>query len=147
MVEFATADATAVAGVDYESSSDTLVFKPGETSKEVNLAIDGDELVEPDETFLVNLRNATNGTALGKSQGIATIENDDTADLVISQNYPGGGLSNATYANDFVELFNRGTTTVDFSLVPFSVQFLSTSGANWARTDLTNGTVLPGHYF
>jgi Tol biopolymer transport system component len=147
MVEFATANGTAVAGVDYESSSETLVFNAGETTREVTVTIDGDEFVEPDETFFAILRNATTNTVIGKSQGIATIENDDFADLVISQVYPGGALSNATYANDFVELFNRGTTTVDFSVVPYSVQFLSTSGSSWAKTDLTTGTVLPGHYF
>jgi hypothetical protein len=146
-VEFATANGTAVANTDYESSSNKLVFDPGETTKQVNITINGDQLVEPDETFFVTLSNAAANATIGKSQGLATIENDDSADLVISQIYPGGGLSNATYANDFVELFNRGTTTVDFSVVPYAVQFLSTSGSTWARTDLTTGTVLPGHYF
>ena len=36
-------------------------------------------------------------------------------DLVVSQVYAGGGNSGATYANDFVELFNRGSSTVDLS--------------------------------
>src|SRR5205085_6467029 len=73
--------------------------------------------------------------------------NDDFASVVISQIYPGGGLTNATFTNDFIELFNRGTTTIDFSLTPYSAQFLSTSGSIWAKTDLTSGTILPGHYF
>ena len=54
---------------------------------------------------------------------------------------------NATYTNDFIELFNRGTTTIDFSVTPYSAQFLSTAGSTWARTDLTAGILLPGHYF
>ena len=36
-------------------------------------------------------------------------------DLVVSQVYAGGGNSGATYANDFVELFNRGSSTVDLT--------------------------------
>ena len=36
-------------------------------------------------------------------------------DLVVSQVYAGGGNSGATYANDFVELFNRGSASVDLS--------------------------------
>ena len=76
-----------------------------------------------------------------------TIQNDDTANLVISQVYPGGGLTGASFTNDFIELFNRGTTTVDFSVTPYSLQFLSTSGSIWAKTDLTSGTLAPGRYF
>ena len=33
-------------------------------------------------------------------------------DIVISQVYGGGGNSGGVYTNDFVELFNRGTTAV-----------------------------------
>jgi hypothetical protein len=35
--------------------------------------------------------------------------------LVISQVYGGGGNAGATYKNDFIEIFNRGTTSVDVS--------------------------------
>ncbi len=44
-------------------------------------------------------------------------------DLVISQVYGGGGNATASYRNDFIELFNRGTTTV--SLAGMSVQYAS----------------------
>ena len=104
-------------------------------------------MVEQDETFIVNMTKATGGAKTGDAQGKGTIPNDDAASLVISQLYPGGGLSNATFTNDFIELFNRGTTTIDFSVTPYSVQFLSTGGSTWSKTDLTSGTILPGHYF
>lgn len=146
-VDYATANGTASSSSDYQSTSGTLTFGIGETSKQVSVTINGDTLVEPDETLLVNLTNATGDAGIGDNQGIGTIQNDDIANLVISQVYPGGGLSNATYANDYIELFNRGTTTVDFSVTPFSAQFLSTSGPTWAKTDLTTGTMAPGHYF
>jgi len=147
-VDFATANGTATTvGNDYQSATGTLTFNPGDTSKPINVTINGDMLVELDETFFVNLTNATNGAAIGDAQGLATIQNDDIASLVISQVYPGGGLTGASFTNDFIELFNRGTTTVDFSLTPYSAQFLSTGGATWAKTDLTSGTLAPGHYF
>jgi ethanolamine utilization microcompartment shell protein EutS len=129
-VDFATASGTATT-VDYQLTTGTLTFTPGETSKLITVIINGDTLVEPDETFFVNLANATGGAAIGKSQGLGTIQNDDTANLVISQLYGGGGNSGATFQNDFVELFNRGTTTVDFALTPYSVQYASSSGNNW----------------
>ena len=65
--------------------------------------------------------------------------------IVISQFYGGGGNSGATYTNDFVELFNRGTTAV--SLSGWSVQYASATGATWQVTALTNVTVEPGKYY
>lgn len=64
--------------------------------------------------------------------------------LVLSQVYPGGGNSGATYANDFVELLNRGSTPIDLS--SWTLQYASASATSWQVTPLT-GTVLPGHYF
>ena len=66
---------------------------------------------------------------------------------MITQIYPGGGNSSATYTNDFIEIFNRGTTTVDFSLTNYSVQYESAGGANWSKTDITSGTLAPGQFF
>ncbi|MDQ5859251.1 MAG: lamin tail domain-containing protein, partial [Acidobacteriota bacterium] len=64
--------------------------------------------------------------------------------LVISQVYGGGGNSGATLKNDFIELFNRGTTTV--SVATWSVQYASSAGSSWARTNLT-GSIAPGQYY
>jgi hypothetical protein len=68
----------------------------------------------------------------------------DPPPVVISQVYGGGGNIGATLTNDFVELFNRGTTTV--SLNGWSVQYAATTGVNWSRTDLS-GTIAPGQYY
>ena len=46
-----------------------------------------------------------------------------SSDMVVSQVYAGGGNSGATYANDFVELFNRGSSAVD--LGSWSIQYAS----------------------
>lgn len=74
---FATADgtATAVSG-DYATTSGALTFTPGETSKTVSVSVNGDTVVEPDETFLVNLSNPTNAT-IARGQGVGTIVDDD----------------------------------------------------------------------
>ena len=64
-----------------------------------------------------------------------------SSDMVISQVFAGGGNSNAPYANDFVELFNRGGTTVD--LATWSLQYASGAGTTWQVTPLT-GAVPPG---
>ena len=64
--------------------------------------------------------------------------------IVISQVYGGGGNSQATYTNDFIELFNRGTTPVD--VTGWSVQYASATGSSWQKTDLA-GTIQPGGYY
>ncbi len=65
--------------------------------------------------------------------------------IVISQFYGGGGLSNAQYTNDFVELFNRGNTPINLN--GWSVQYASATGSNWLVTLLTNVTLQPGQYY
>ena len=68
--------------------------------------------------------------------------------VVISQVYGGGGNSGAVYTHDFVELFNRGTTTVD--LTGWSIQYASATGTGnfgAATTQITDPVSLaPGQY-
>jgi len=63
---------------------------------------------------------------------------------VISQVYGGGGNAGATFANDFVELFNPGSTSVDLS--GWTVQYATSSGTSWQPTPLT-GSIGPGRYY
>ena len=67
-----------------------------------------------------------------------------SSDMVVSQVYAGGGNSGATYANDFVELFNRGASAVDIS--SWSIQYASAAGTSWQVTPLS-GSVQPGKFF
>jgi hypothetical protein len=67
-----------------------------------------------------------------------------SSDMVVSQVYAGGGNSGATFTNDFVELFNRGSTAVDLST--WSIQYASASGTSWQATPLS-GSVQPGRYY
>ena len=77
-VGYATANGSATAGSDYVATSGTLTFNPGTTALTITVTVNGDTVVEPDETFFVNLTNPTNAT-LAKGQGQGTILNDDTA--------------------------------------------------------------------
>ena len=65
-------------------------------------------------------------------------------DAVISQVYAGGGNAGASYANDFVELFNRGGTSVD--LTGWSVQYASAASTSWQVTALA-GSLAPGRHY
>src|SRR5262249_21209748 len=75
-VNYATAGFTATAGSDFTSVSGTLTFNPGQTTKTVTVSVLGDTTWERDETFRLNLSNNV-GAAMGDSQGIGTILNDD----------------------------------------------------------------------
>ena len=77
-VDFATADGTAtLTDSDYDANSGTLHFDTGINTQTISVAIIGDTTFEPDETFSVNLTEATNGASISDSLGIGTITNDD----------------------------------------------------------------------
>ncbi|HEX6075676.1 MAG TPA: lamin tail domain-containing protein [Micromonosporaceae bacterium] len=65
-------------------------------------------------------------------------------DVVIAEVYGGGGNTGAPYANDFVELYNRGTSPVSVS--GWSVQYGSAAGTTWLVTAL-GGSVQPGRRY
>ncbi|HZU20636.1 MAG TPA: lamin tail domain-containing protein [Gaiellaceae bacterium] len=67
-----------------------------------------------------------------------------SASLVVSQLYASGGNSGATYANDYVQLFNRGTTSVNLS--GWTLQYASAASASWSATALS-GTIAPGQSY
>ena len=69
--------------------------------------------------------------------------------IVISQVYGGGGNANATYTNDYVELFNAGATSVP--LEGWSIQYTSAAGTGnfGSATNLItplSGAIGPGQY-
>lgn len=70
--------------------------------------------------------------------------NAASPDVLISQVYGGGGNSGASFTNDFVELFNRGASTVD--VTGWSVQYATATGTSWQATALS-GSIQPGHYY
>src|SRR5262249_2901702 len=83
-VDYTTAAGTATAGVDFAPISGTVVFAPGETSRQVVVPVIGDLLDEADKTFALNLSNPVN-TLLADGQGIATIvDNDDLPSLTVA---------------------------------------------------------------
>ena len=54
-VQYATANGTATAGLDYTRTNVTLTFNPGVTSQVINIPILNDSLNEADETFTLSL--------------------------------------------------------------------------------------------
>ena len=75
-VQYATADGTAQAGLDYTSKSGTLTFLAGETTKTIEIEILDDVLgSEPQEFFTVTLSNPTGEATLGNASTQVNIDN------------------------------------------------------------------------
>jgi len=65
--------------------------------------------------------------------------------VVISEIYGGGGNAGTVYKNDFIELYNPTSSSVD--LTGWSVQYISAAGTGtWQKTNLT-GSVAPRSYY
>jgi hypothetical protein len=75
-VSYASADASAAAGVDYVAVAGTLQFAPGETAMMVDVDVIDDAEVEPTEHFTLELSGATAANLL-KAVGTGTILDDD----------------------------------------------------------------------
>ena len=77
-VNFATSSAKggATAGSDYVAATGQVSFAPGETTKIVQVTVNGDTILEPSEQFTLTLSNAV-GATIADGTGIGTILNDD----------------------------------------------------------------------
>jgi hypothetical protein len=110
-VPISTQPGTATSGTDFRSLSGSLTFPPGQTVRQVAVAVIGDTTIEGTETFFVNLGTPTNAL-IARGQGVGTIIDDDALILLTEAN------SQRAIALDSV-LFTRDpfpvTNTLNFS--------------------------------
>lgn len=81
---------------------------------------------------------------LVSSLGVAAPAQALSSNIVISQIYGGGGNTGAPYQSDFIELFNRGNVAVTIN--NWSVQYASSTGSSWTKTDIPSVTIPAGGY-
>lgn len=77
---YTTVNGTALAGSDYTATSGTVTIAPGTTSSTIAVAILGDTVVEPNETFQLVLSNPVNAV-LADGTAVGTITNDDSSNV------------------------------------------------------------------
>jgi hypothetical protein len=115
--QWSTANGTAAAGSDYTASSGTLVFAPGQTSKEIVVPVLSDSVNEENETFFVNLSGS--GAVVGDPQGLGTIvDKNAPPSLSISDTAAkegGGALFVVTLAGNTLRTVTVRFKTVDGS--------------------------------
>jgi hypothetical protein len=104
---------------DYEPASGTVTIAAKTLSTTLTVDVNGDITNEPDETFTVDLSNATNA-AIGDGQGTGTIVNDDDTELpAVTVVLPNGGETHAVKAEvklEWTATDNVGVTSVDLYL-------------------------------
>ena len=103
-VDYQTVDGTAIAGEDYLSESGTLTFAHEDTAKQITISIIHDLLGnEGNETFTVELDNATGGAAIIASQAVAevTIVNVNEAPTATPITIPDAGETLSEEDSDF----------------------------------------------
>ncbi|QDM41002.1 Calx-beta domain-containing protein [Altererythrobacter sp. TH136] len=87
---------TATAGSDYDGGTTTVNFAAGQSTAFVSIAIVGDQVIEPNETFTVNLYSNAGRTNLLSSSTV-TIVNDDGSSVTNAFG-PGNDVLYATSA-------------------------------------------------
>ncbi|MEA5579672.1 S8 family serine peptidase [Anabaena sp. UHCC 0451] len=80
-VQYATADGTAIAGLDYISKTGTLTFKPGVKTQNIIIPILNDAINEADETFTLTLTSPINASLGNKTTATTTITDTLTASV------------------------------------------------------------------
>jgi hypothetical protein len=126
-VQFMTANGTAVAGSDFQSTAGTLTFAPGETSKTIAVPVIGDRLGEPNETYFVNLSSPTNAV-IADGQTTGAIVDDEPRISIGDVSRSEGGRGQTT-------LF---TFTVTLSAAydqPVTMSFRTVNGTAGAGSD------------
>lgn len=102
LLEVSTADITALAGTDYTALTGQVVtIAKDTTSKTVTVKLNGDTLIERDETFKLSITKI-DGAAIGDGEAIGTITNDD---------FGVASINSVTHAEG-----NSGTTNFDFTV-------------------------------
>ena len=127
---YATADGTATAGVDYTSATGTVRFAAGVTEQTVSISVNGDTLDEPDEDLSVVLSAPTAAT-IGDGSATVTVLNDDAApSLSIDDARVTEGDSGSVAAVFTVSLSRASGQTVE-------VDFATSDGTATAPADYT----------
>ncbi|WP_396637126.1 Calx-beta domain-containing protein [Maribacter sp. R77961] len=104
IINYSTSNASAIAGEDYSSVSETYTLATENiTSFDILIPITDDNLIEPSESFLVNFAYNTPAVSATASVSVSITDNDNGADQGVS-------------INDFTVNENVGTASFTVSL-------------------------------
>ena len=76
--------------------------------------------------------------------GATAAQGSGSGSIVVGEIFAAGGNSGSPYTNDYVELFNRGSSSVGLS--GWTLQYASATGTAWTSTALSGSIPAGGHY-
>lgn len=138
---------TAEAG-DYSFTTQSLSFTSNSTQ---NITVDiNDDADYEDETIILTISetSSVSGLVISQATHTLTITDDDTAptpSLIITEIADTGDNDNAR----FVEIYNNGSTTIDFSTTPIYISRFTNGNGTATESNvekLTTGTLNAGDY-
>jgi hypothetical protein len=134
-VAFGTANGSAQAGSDYEATSGSFTFAPGETSKQFTVIVLGDTINEGNETFAVGLSSPGNAELSGGPVTVTIVDANAPPALGISDATVGEGAKTVT-----LEVTKAGSTAQTVT-----VQYAGQTGPNFPAATLgTDFKLAPG---
>ena len=133
-VSYTTQDGTAVAGMDYQTTTGNLTLPPGTTSANLAVPVLADAVVEPVESFSLQLQSVT-GATVADGLALARISDDAQAELRVVGGTLDEGQASEMPLSFSVELSQAlgEPLTVDYATVDGTAlagsDYLATSGA------------------
>ncbi len=133
-LQYSTSDGSATAGQDYVSITDTVTIPAGSENILIDITVNGDKVVEGDETFRVTLSIVTGPGLITDGTGVCTIENNDSAVLTVgnvTQPEDGGNMTFTVKLSAAVQ----GGLKVDYG----TADITATGGSDYT---VANGTLM-----
>ena len=132
-VDWTTTPGTAAAGSDYVAASGTVMFAPMDVSETVSIIVKGDGTFEGDETFALDLSNAS-GVPIGDLKGSRRSSTTTRAPVASIANV------SKTEGNTGTSLLTFAISLVGDSDVDATFDWATASGTATAGTDYVAGS-------
>ncbi|MCC5615423.1 PKD domain-containing protein [Nostoc sp. CHAB 5836] len=129
-VKYSTADGTAIALDDYTATNGIINFEKGETTKTITVQVLGDTIDEFDESFFVNLSDATNATIVNQIALGTIVDNDAPPSITI-------GDTTITEGHNGTQILNFTVSLNTASQKAISVKYDTANGTAIAGSDYT----------
>jgi hypothetical protein len=140
-VDYATEEASASAPGDFTATGSTLSFGGADTTKTIDVTVEGDELDEPNEVFRLNLSNPSNAV-LADGVGSGSISDDDPQPSVSIDNVSVTEGNSGTKSASFQITLSRASgrsVTVTYETANQSAVAPADYAAKSATTTLSPG--------
>ena len=115
--DYATIAGSAIADLDYTSVSSRATIQAGDTTAEIIIAIINDASVEDDETFELVISSPQPNIQISRARATATIEDDDLPSLSITDATALEGAGSIKFTVSLSALFPSNLVSFDYATI------------------------------